>query len=189
MKHIFSKAIKLSGSKLCFYYAFIYNKNILSLGLLPTPALWIVSVRQEIHNKVAKPSSNGSQSFLPQTCSARNLNLLFPKPLFHLPCIWVTQRIISLYKSELSSLLSMQQWQKAASLVLSTVSISSMPTYPQCWETIDRDQQLWVFMCSCVGTGWISGSQALSSPLWCLNPDHSSVHIRNGINPGSADCS
>lgn len=109
----FSKSLKLCGHKLCFYYAFIYNENILSLGLLHSPALWIALARQEMHNKVAKPSSNGSQSFLPQTCSAWNLNLLFPEPLFYLPYIWVTQRIITFCKSELSSLLSMQQWQKA----------------------------------------------------------------------------
>lgn len=111
----FSKSLKLCGCKLCFYYAFIYNENILSLGLLHSPALWIALARQEMHNKVGKPSSNGSQSFLPQTCSAWNLNLLFPEPLFYLPYIWVTQGIITFCKSELSSLLSMQQWQKACS--------------------------------------------------------------------------
>lgn len=112
MSNIFSRSLKLCGSKLCFYYAFMHNENMLYFGLLHTPALWIVLVRQEMHNEVAKPSSNGSQSFLPQTCSACNLNLLFPELVFHLPYTWVTQRIISFCKSELSSLLSMQQWQK-----------------------------------------------------------------------------
>lgn len=93
----FSKSLKLSGSKPDFYYAFIYNGNMLSLGLLHTPALWIVLVRQEMHTEVAKPSSNGSQSFLTQTCSAWNLDLLFPEPVFHLHAsAWCRRPLVSL---------------------------------------------------------------------------------------------
>lgn len=47
----FSKSPKLPGSKLCFYYAFIYNENRLPLRLLHIPALWAVLVRQEMHSK------------------------------------------------------------------------------------------------------------------------------------------
>lgn len=160
---------------------------MLSLGLLHTPALWIVLVRGAMHNKAAKPGLNGSQSFLTETCSALNLNLLFPEHLFHLPCLWVTQGIISFCKSELSGVLSMQQWQKAhLPWTLHCLSFFCA-TYPRCWDIIRQDQQLFFCMCSCFGTGCISSSQALSSLLWCFNPDHSSVCISNGINPNGAD--